>query len=121
MSTQEFWYEEPELLWTYRKVYMDKLKIQNELENQQAWRIGLYVYEAMSVVIYNAFRKEGQPTQKYCEQPYEFNNTNKTQEQLMEEEIEKNEALIRENLSRGKQILNEQGYIEGEIRCQSTT
>ena len=27
MSTQEFWHEEPDLLWTYRKVYMEKLKI----------------------------------------------------------------------------------------------
>ena len=120
MSTQEFWYEEPELLWTYRKVYMDKLKIQNELDNQQAWRIGLYVYEAMSVVMYNSFKKEGQPTQNYCEKPYDFSNTGKSKEELLEEEIEINEQLIRENLNRGKRVLNEQGYIEGEMRCQTT-
>ena len=79
MSTQEFWYEEPELLWTYRKVYMDKLKIQDELDNQQAWRIGLYVYEAVSVVMYNSFKKEGQPSQTYCERPHEFSTLGKTE------------------------------------------
>lgn len=120
MSTHEFWYEEPELLWTYRKVYMDKLKLQNELDNQQAWRIGLYVYEAMSVVMYNSFRKEGQPAQNYCEKPYDFNTEPKTQEELMAEEIKRNEELIKENLSRGKNILHPK-VIEGEARCQNIT
>lgn len=98
---------------------MDKLKIQNELDNQQAWRIGLYVYEAISVVMYNSFKKEGQPAQFYCEKPYDFGISNKTEEELIKEEIEKNEQLIRENLSRGKRVLREQGYIEGEMRCQT--
>ena len=81
MSTQVFWYEQPELLWTYRKVYMDKLKIQDELDNQQAWRIGLYVYEAFSTVMYNSFRKEGQPAQSYCEKPHDF-SSNKTEYEI---------------------------------------
>lgn len=120
MSTQEFWHEEPDLLWTYRKVYMDKLKIQNKLDNQQAWRIGLYVYEAVAVVIHNALRKEGQPAQSYCEEPYDFNNISKTQEELIEEENRKNEEAIRESLSRGKNILHPKEFIEGEARCQTT-
>jgi hypothetical protein len=100
---------------------MDKLKIRNELENQQAWRIGLYVYEAMSVVMYNAFKKEGQPPQTYCEKPYDFNGSGKTEEERREEEIQRNEELIKENLRRGKKALKEQGYIEGEMRWQTTT
>ena len=119
MPTQEFWYEEPDLLWTYRKVYMDKLKFQNELDNQQAWRIGLYVYEAVAVVVHNALRKEGQPAQNYCEKPHEFNSNPKTEEEIMEEEIRKNEELIRESLNRGKSILHPKEVIEGEIRCQT--
>lgn len=119
MSTQEFWYEEPDLLWTYRKVYMDKLKIKNELDNQQAWRIGLYVYEAIAVVVHNALRKEGQPALHYCEKPYDFNSTPKTEQELMEEEIRKNEAMIRASLNRGKNVLHPKA-IEGEIRCQNT-
>lgn len=119
MPTQEFWYEEPDLLWTYRKVYMDKLKIQNELDNQQAWRIGLYVYEAVAVVVHNVLRKEGQPAQSYAEKPYDFSQGSKTQEELREEEIRRNEELIRENLNRGKNILHPK-VIEGEVRCQTT-
>ena len=119
MPTQEFWYEEPDLLWTYRKVYMDKLKIQNELDNQQAWRIGLYVHEAVTVVVYNALRKEGIPALSYATKPYDFNKAPKTQEELMEEEIRRNEELIRENLNRGKNILHPK-VIEGEVRCQTT-
>lgn len=120
MSTQEFWHEEPDLLWTYRKVYMDKLKIQNELDNQQAWRIGLYVYEAVAVVIHNILRKEGQPTQSYCEKPYNFSNISKTQEELIEEDNIRNEEAIRESLSRGKNILHPKEFVEGEARCQTT-
>jgi len=119
MSTQEFWHEDPDLLWTYRKVYMDKLKIKNELDNQQAWRIGLYVYEAVAIVMHNSFRKEGQVAQNYTEKPYEFNQKPKTEQELMEEEIRKNEELIRENLTRGKNILHPK-KIEGELRCQTT-
>lgn len=119
MPTQEFWYEEPDLLWTYRKIYMDKLKIQNELDNQQAWRIGLYVYEAISTALYNSFRKEGQPVQNYCERPHDF-KSNKTEEELAEEEMMREEEIIKENLNRGKRVLKEQGYIEGEMRCQTT-
>ncbi|MGN1301587.1 MAG: hypothetical protein ACI4U9_03585 [Clostridia bacterium] len=118
MSTQEFWDEEPDLLWIYRKVYMDKLKIQNELDNQQAWRIGLYVYEAISVVVHNVFKKEGQPRQSYSEKPYNFSRKPKTQEEIIEEEIRKNEELIKENLNRGKNILHPK-VIEGEVRCQT--
>jgi len=119
MSMQEFWHEEPDLLWTYRKVYMDKMKIQNELDNQQAWRIGLYVYEAVAVVMHNSFRKEGQPAHNYPIKPHDFNENPKTQEELMEEEIKRNEELIKESLSRGKNILHPK-EIEGELRCQTT-
>ena len=119
MSTQEFWDEEPDLLWIYRKVYMGTLKIQNELDNQQAWRIGLYVYEAISVVVHNVFKKEGQPSQNYSEKPYNFSRKPKTQEEIIEEEIRKNEELIKENLNRGKNILHPK-VIEGEVRCQTT-
>ena len=120
MSTQEFWYEEPDLLWTYRKVYMDKLKIQDELDNQQAWRIGLYVYEAFSVVMHNVFRKEGTPAQSYCGKPYDFNKLPKTQEELIQEKIKENEDAIRKSLNRGKSILHPKA-IEGEVRCQTIT
>lgn len=98
---------------------MDKLRLQNEIENQQAWRIGLYVYEAVAVVVHNALRKEGVPAQSYATKPYDFNKAPKTQKELMEEEIMRNEEAIRENLNRGKNILHPK-TIEGEVRCQTT-
>ena len=54
-------------------MYMDKMKIQKELENQQAWLQGLYFYDALSVSLYNYFgRKETQPDQNYMESPIDF-------------------------------------------------
>lgn len=106
MSTHEFWYEDPDLLWTYRKVYIDKLKIQAELENQQAWRIGLYVFDALSVVVHNVLSEKGTPAINYPEKPYEFNTKPISGEEKRLQEIRKNEELIKENLSRGKRALN---------------
>ena len=74
MSTNEFWNEEPKLLWAYRKMYMDKMKIQNEISNYNAWLNGLYVFDAMSKCLFNSFgRKETQQPENYVSEPYDFN------------------------------------------------
>ena len=37
-----------------QKIY----NIKTELENQQAWRIGLYVFDALSVVVHNVLSEK---------------------------------------------------------------
>ena len=107
MSTREFWNEEPELLWAYRKSYMDNLKAQNEIENYKAWLNGLYFYDAISTALYNNFaRKETQPIAKYTEQPYDFNKKPKSKEEIEKEKRLKVEEQIRERNKQIKEMLN---------------
>lgn len=102
MSTREFWDEEPELLWAYRKSYMDKLKIQKELDNYNAWLNGLYVFDALSSSLYNFFgKKETEKAISYTEQPYDFNAKPKSSEEIEKEKRLKVEEQIKE---RNRQI-----------------
>lgn len=98
MSTREFWEEDPELLWAYRKSYMDKMKLQQETDNFNAWLNGLYVYNAVSVSLHNGFGK-GQ-AKSYISKPYDFSKT------AEEREVEEREDSIKAQLKRGKLALS---------------
>lgn len=83
---------------------MDKMELNSELANYNAWLSGLYVFDAINVNLYNYFaRKEGQPSKNYIEEPYNFN---KTKEQLQQEKREKQEEEIKNALTKMKGALN---------------
>lgn len=101
MSAKEFWEDDPELLWAYRKSYTDK----TQQVNFEAWLHGLYVFDAVNTVIYNGFcRKSGQPAKSYASEPYDFT---KSETERAREQIAEREASIKEQLSRGKKALRE--------------
>ena len=68
MPLQEFWNDDPDLLWVYRKTYMQKIeeetKVQREIMNTSAWIQGYYVH----IAICSAFSKDT----RYLEKPIEF-------------------------------------------------
>ncbi len=102
MSNKEFWEEEPNLLWTYRNSYMEKLKAERDKINHTAWLNGLYVYEAVSKSIYNNFKKETLPVQEYTNKPYDFD---KTEEELRKEKQLEVEEKIKERNRQIKEML----------------
>lgn len=104
MAVKEFWNDEPELLWAYRKSYMDKMKINNELSNYNAWLQGAYIFEAVSKSLYNSFgRTENKPALNYSNSPYDFS---KTREELEIEERLRMEEQIKLRNQQIKEILN---------------
>ena len=68
MSYTEFWDEPPFLAVAYRKAY----RLKREIENEQAWLQGLYVYDAFAVCMANAFSKRGSKSQNYFERPIDI-------------------------------------------------
>lgn len=72
MTPNEFWYEEPRLLNSYIK----KRELELDSLNYQAWLFGLYTYDAFSVVLSNAFSKEGSKKSTYFEKPLDEFNSN---------------------------------------------
>ena len=45
MSAQEFWDEDPDLMWAYQKSYIDQKKIEKETMNFNSWLQGMYIYD----------------------------------------------------------------------------
>ncbi len=100
MPLQEFWNDEPDLLWAYRNSYMNKekqnIQAQKEIVNFQAWLQGYYNY----IAIGNALSKNG----KYLSQPIELDSKPKTE---YEKKIEIAQR-IKERAMKGKVILEQQ-------------
>lgn len=107
MSTREFWSEEPELLWTYRKSYIEKLKLQQELDNYNAWLIGLYNFDALSKSLYNSFgRRNYEQVQNYIAEPIDFNKKPKSKAEIERERMLEVERKIKERNKQIKEMLS---------------
>lgn len=76
MPLQEFWNDDPDLLWVYRNLYMQKMEqdieIEKQMINYKAWLEGFYNYNAIA----SAFSKNG----KYFDKPIEFSKQTKTKQ-----------------------------------------
>lgn len=93
-------------------MYIDKIKIQKELENQQAWLQGLYIFNAISVSLYNSFgRKETQPAQSYMESPIDFDHI-KSKEEIEKERQLEMEERIRERSRQIQAMLNKKQEVK---------
>lgn len=68
MTTTEYWDESPYLAVAYRKAF----KLRRELENEQAWLQGLYVFDAFAVCLANVFAKRGAKREVYLERPVDI-------------------------------------------------
>ena len=68
MTPNEYWNASP----LFARAYRQKHKLEIEQKNQELWLQGLYIYDAFSVVIANAFGKKGSKTQKYLDKPVEL-------------------------------------------------
>ena len=100
MPLQEFWYDDPDLLWAYRNVYMEKEKQEKkkkkEMINFQTWLQGYYNHIAIvSSLNENVI---------YFSEPIELNPKPKTQKEKNLEIAQK----IKNNMKKGKSILERQ-------------
>lgn len=94
MPSEEFWHGKPSRFHSYVEAYRLRLereeKIQSSLIDYQSWLTGLYVHNALGVVLGNAFSK-GKKS-KYVAEPISFTqrkqNTRKAQEE-QEKELER--------------------------------
>lgn len=100
MPLQEFWNDEPDLLWAYRNAYLnkEKLRIQekNETINFQAWLQGYY----NNVAIVSALSKNV----NYLSQPISLNERSKSKKEKNLEIAQR----IKERALKGRKILERQ-------------
>lgn len=103
MPLQEFWNDDPDLLWVYRNSYMQKIeqeaKLQREKINTSTWLQGYYVY----IAVCSAFSKDIQ----YPDKPIELEGKTK---------LEKNkevEGKIKQQLLNAKLLLEQRREKKG--------
>lgn len=103
MTYEQYWDAPPYLAVTYRKAF----RLRRELENEQAWLQGLYVYDAFAVCMANAFAKRGAKKQQYIEKPIDiFPLTEREKKRREQEEYAKMqqamEAMVRKQRAEKK-------------------
>ena len=91
MSYAEFWDSPPHLAVAYRKAY----HLKREMDNEQAWLQGMYVYGGFSIALMNAFSKKGGTTHNYFERPFDiFPLTERQKKQREQEELDKMQKAL---------------------------
>ena len=100
MSVQEFWNEDPDLLWVYRNSYLKKqeqyINLQKEMINFQTWLQGFYNQRAIA----SNFNEKI----KYFDKPIELNLKTKSEKEKKLEIAQR----IKNNINKGKIILEQQ-------------
>ena len=102
MPLDEFWNDDPDLLWVYRNSYTHKIEQERDMINYKAWLEGFYNYNAIA----SAFSKNA----KYFEKPIEFNAKPKTVEEKRKELMHK----IKEQKTRAQMLLKQRSENEGQ-------
>lgn len=92
MPLQEFWYENPDLLWVYRTSFDNKEKARSDEIDYQSWLIGCYVRQAVSSVLSNG-------KVKYPNKPLMSSSTPDKRMSL--------QTKIKAQLSKGREILKQ--------------
>jgi len=91
MTYEQFWEQSPYLAEAYWKAY----RLRREVENENAWLAGLYMYDAFAVVLANAFSKKAAKKHQYMERPIDiFPLSEKEKKRREQEEFKKIDAAL---------------------------
>lgn len=89
VPSDEYWYSNPSKL-EKLQYYVKAHELRNEQRNQEMWLQGLYIHNAVSVVLQNAFSKKGATPEKYMERPIRITPlTEKEKQENAEKERQK--------------------------------
>ena len=85
MTYEQYWRSDP-----YLTVYYQKAKkMKFDYDNQMAWINGMYIYDAVSAIVFNTWcRKEGAQCKEYTNKPYEFDEAKQEEELKKEAEVQ---------------------------------
>lgn len=84
MTPEQFWDGDCTLAVAYRKAF----ELKQDLENQQAWLQGMYIYDALCCVapVLHAFAKKGTKPTPFRKEPYPLSvQPDKRKQEIVEE------------------------------------
>ena len=100
MPSDEFWRGNPQYFNSYVEAYRLKKSREDEAEafntDYQAWLVGLYVQQALSIVLSGAFGKRGGKRAQYPKEPLSFS---KRKSEDREKKQEQENALLQKQYS----------------------
>lgn len=96
MSYNEYWYGEPGMAGDYRRAY----NLMRQRKSDEMWLMGLYVYDALSVAISNAFSKKGTRPKKYLEEPLRITPLTKEEREIKAEQERQKTIAYFDNLAK---------------------
>lgn len=106
MTYEQYWDGHPFIAVHYRKAH----KLKRKLVNEEAWLQGLYVFDAVSVAIGNAFGKKGSTKKQYIEKPIDiFPLTEREKKQREQEEYAKMQKAMEAMIQKQRMEKSKQG------------
>lgn len=91
MTYEQYWEHDPWLT----KYYLEAHQIKNEQKNQEMWVQGRYFYDAVSVVMHNAFRKKSDKEANYPKEPYPLTKHEADSRQARDERMARETAKVK--------------------------
>ena len=106
MTPKQYWEESPYLAVAFREAF----RLKRQIDNEQAWLNGLYVYDAFAVCMANAFSKPGSKKQTYIEKPIDIFPLTEREKKIREaQENAKMEAAMKEIMRKQRQRKKSKG------------
>lgn len=75
MTIEQFWHDDPKLIYVYQKAYLNKL-------HQEAHTQGYYYFIGLTTALGNAFRKKGQKAEEYPKKPLYTSEKKRTEKDV---------------------------------------
>lgn len=120
MTYDQFWKDDPWIARAYRKAWVERRKS----ENYRDWLQGAYYFNAISIALGNAFRKQGTKAEPYLEEPFQIFPLSKEEDEAKAaKEKAKIEAvyasLIRQQQQRKQKEAEAQTAKEKEVNAET--
>ena len=106
MTPKQYWEESPYLAVAFRNAF----RLKRQIDNEQAWLNGMYVYDAIAVCMANAVSKQGSKKQTYIEKPIDIFPLTEREKKIREaQENAKMEAAMKEIMRKQRQRKKQKG------------
>ena len=120
MTHDQYWYDDPWLVVTYKQAHTMKI----EMRNQELWLQGAYFFNALSVAFSNfgqsLSKKNRKPQQKYLEKPIRITPLTESEQAIKVREERQKTIDFFTNLQRKWEKNNQKGGDDVSQQQQST-
>ena len=105
MSYEQYWDGPCHLAAVYREAF----RLRRQIDNEQAWLQGLYIYDAIAICVSNAMGKKGSKKQNYLERPIDIFPLTEQEKKIREAEEQAKMQKAMEEMIRKQRLRKQKG------------